>query len=406
MPKLVTISETKIRYAKSKEKEYSLAAGDGLYLRVSPTGVKSWLFNYFKPHINTRSNISIGKYPAIGLADAKKVRDEYRALLAKGIDPKTNREQEGDEQRDRLSNTFEAVFREWLEARKAKKKNFSESYIKRMLPTIELHVIPGIGHIPVSDLTPHTVIKTLSPLETKGNFETLRKVCGWINEVMDYAMNMGMIESNRLSAIRKHFSAPTTTNRPTIKPEGLPKLLSDLEQASMTLQTRCAIEWLLHTLVRPVEGASTRWDEIDLEKALWTIPAKKMKMRRDHVIPLTPQALNILEIMRPISGSREYVFPSHIRPREHMNPETANNALKRMGYGGKLVAHGLRALGSTTLNEKGFDPELIEVSLAHIDGSVRGDYNRAAYIDRRREIMEWWSSHIEGAANGRAPEEE
>jgi integrase len=248
--------------------------------------------------------------------------------------------------------------------------------------------------MPISKLTAPLVIEKLQPLAISRTLETLRKVCGWLNEIMVFAVNTGCILANPLAGIKKAFRTPKTTNRPSIKPDELPAFMRDLEQASITVQTRCAIEWLLHTLVRPGEGATTMWDEIDESKALWRIPATKMKMRRDHIVPLTPQALKILEIMRPISGNRSYVFPSHIRPREHMNPETPNNALKRMGYGRRLVAHGFRSLGSTTLNEEGFDKELTEVSLAHVDSSVRGDYNRADYIDRRRTIMQWWSNHI------------
>lgn len=398
MPKLVTISDTQIKHAKPKAKEYNLAAGEGLFVRVSPTGTKSWLFNYFKPHSDKRSNISIGKYPAVTLAEAKRKRDEYRALLAKQIDPKSFREEADQTKRDALLNTFESVFRDWLKSRQAKKKNFSESYVRRMLPTIELHLLPKVGSTPIAELSPSAVYEALLPLETKGSHETVRKLCGWINEVMDHALNLDLIEVNRLAAIRKRFTAPTKKNRPSIAPEELPKLMRDIEHASISLETRCALEWQLHTLARPFEAASARWEEIDQKKARWVIPASKMKMRRDHIIPLTPQALRILEVMKPISGNREFIFPSHIRPREHMHPETANRALKRMGYGGKLVAHGLRALGSTTLNEEGFDAELIEVSLAHVDGSVRGDYNRSDYIERRRKIMEWWSNHIAKAA--------
>jgi integrase len=399
MPKKANLSETRVRYAKARATEYSLGDGGGLFLRVSPGGKKSWLFNYFKPATGKRSNLQIGVYPDTTLAEARKKKDEYRALLAKGADPKISREQDDEKARQDHDNTFGAVFNQWLDSRR---KKFSESYLKRLLPAMNLHVLPFIGGVPITQLSPPILKKCLMPLEDNGHHESLRKLLGWTNEVMNYSVNHGYVETNRLQLLRKEFTAPTVVHRPTIRPEELPAFMRDLEQASISLQTDCAIRWLLFTLVRPIEGASAEWSEIDLEKALWTIPAEKMKMRRDHIVPLVPQTLKVLEIMKSVSGHRRFIFPSSIRPLEHMNSETANAAIRRMGYRGKLVAHGLRALGSTTLNEQGFNPELIEISLAHVDkNSIRAAYNRGEYIERRRAMLAWWSDHVEEASRGK-----
>jgi len=174
-----------------------------------------------------------------------------------------------------------------------------------------------------------------------------------------------------------------------------------LSIASIKLTTRCLIEWQLHTMVRPSEAAGTRWDEIDTEKLLWTIPAERMKKKKAHTVPLTPQALSLLETIKPLTGQSEYVFTGDRNSRKPTNSSTANMAIKRMGFHGKLVAHGLRALASTTLNEQGFDPDVIESCLAHVDkNEVRAAYNRAEYIERRTKVMTWWSDHIEKAATG------
>lgn len=165
--------------------------------------------------------------------------------------------------------------------------------------------------------------------------------------------------------------------------------------------TLCLIEWQLHTITRPSEAAGARRDEIDIDEGLWSMSAERMKMRRGHVIPLTPQALALLEVMRPISAKSEFVFPSVGSLKKHINESTANVALKRMGYGGRLVAHGMRSIASTALNEQGFDADVIESALAHVDkNEVRAAYNRAQYLDRRRTMMEWWSGFISTAANG------
>jgi len=188
---------------------------------------------------------------------------------------------------------------------------------------------------------------------------------------------------------------------PTLRPEELPELIQTLHTANIRTVTRYLILWQLHTMVRPKEAAEACWDEIDLDKELWIIPAAKMKMKRDHIVPLTVQTMALLDLLKPISFHHQYLFPSDRNPRMSLNSQTANVALKRMGFKGRLVSHGLRALASTTLNEQGFDPEIIESSLAHVDSnSVRAAYNRAEYLERRKTMMQWWSDHIEKAAEG------
>lgn len=218
---------------------------------------------------------------------------------------------------------------------------------------------------------------------------------------MTYALNSGLTDSNPLSGIASTFKPPRKTSQPTISPNELPELMQNLSVASIKRTTRCLIEWQLHTMVRPGESAGTRWEEIDFEKRIWTVSAERMKKRIAHAIPLSKQAIALLEVMRPISGRGDFVFPSDRKPKMHINPQTANMALKRMGYGQRLVAHGLRSLASTILNEQGFDPDVIEAALAHIGkNEVRNAYNRAKYIERRKPMMNWWSQHIELAATG------
>jgi integrase len=189
---------------------------------------------------------------------------------------------------------------------------------------------------------------------------------------------------------------------PSLKPKELPELMKAINYSSIKLVTRCLIEWQLHTMVRPSEAAGAKWSEIDLENNQWLIPAERMKKKRDHTVPLTKQTIELLERLQPISGHREYLFPADRDPKKHANESTANAALKRMGYHKKLVAHGMRALASTTLNEQGFDADVIESALAHVDkNEVRRAYNRAEYLERRRKLMYWWSAHISNAQSGK-----
>ncbi|MGK0371253.1 MAG: integrase, partial [Glaciecola sp.] len=208
-------------------------------------------------------------------------------------------------------------------------------------------------------------------------------------------------ETNQLAGIIKAFQAPEKKNLPTLTPSQLHQLIVRISNASIKRTTRSLLEWQLHTMVRPSEAAGAKWSEIDTKKKLWTIPAERMKKKRIHIVPLTDQTIALLEALKPYSGHRDYIFPSDRDPKKPTNPQTANMAIKRMGYGGQLVAHGLRSIASTTLNEQGFDPDVIEAALAHTDSNeVRRAYNRSDYLDKRRVLMENWSKHIEMAAIG------
>lgn len=245
------------------------------------------------------------------------------------------------------------------------------------------------------------VISLLRPLEADGKLETVRRLCQRVNEIMSYAVNHGFLDANPCADIRKVFKKPSKKHMPTIKPCELPLLMADIHDGRIDPTTKYQILWSLHTLVRPSESAGTRWNEIDLEAKVWNIPAERMKKDRPHRVPLTDQAIEILNRMKPISGHRPHVFPSYRNPLGHIHEQTANAALKRLGYGGRLVAHGIRSLGSTTLNEQGFNPDAIEAALSHSDDNeIRRAYNRSDYFEQRIIMMKWWSDHIEQASQG------
>lgn len=258
-----------------------------------------------------------------------------------------------------------------------------------------------MGKLPIHKIKAPATIQALQPLAAKGSLETVKRVCQRLNEIMTYSVNTGIAEANPLTGIRDAFEAPSKKHMPALKPEELPELMRALTTASIKITTRCLIEWQLHTMVRPSEAAGTRWEEIDLEGQLWHIPAERMKKKHPHTVPLSPQTITLLEIMKPISGTREHVFVADRDPTKHTHQQTANMALKRMGFAGRLVAHGMRSTASTTLNEQGFDPDVVEAALAHVDSNeVRKAYNRSEYIERRKVMMNWWSEHIEKAATG------
>lgn len=392
------LTATEINAAKPREKEYTLRDGDGLFLRITKNGSKIWLFDYYRPISKKRTNMGFGTYPDLSLAAARQKRDEARSLLVLGIDPQEHQQEQTIKLFETTENTFEKVACHWFDLKKTK---VTADYAEDIWRSLERDVIPTLGNLPISSIKAKTVIAALEPVKQRGTLETLKRLIQRTNEIMVYAVNTGLIDANPTSGISHAFERPKKKHMPTLKPDQLPELLQTLASARITLQTRCLIEWSLHTMVRPNEAAGTRWDEIDLEQNLWTIPAHRMKKRREHSIPLTPHTIALLEVMRPISGNRNFVFPSHKDPRLPTNNQTANAALKRMGFGGLLVAHGLRSIASTTLNEQGFDSDVIEAALAHVDkNEVRRAYNRTDYISRRRSLMAWWSEHIYKSAQG------
>ncbi|HCH4196866.1 TPA: tyrosine-type recombinase/integrase [Vibrio parahaemolyticus] len=392
------LTDKEIKTAKPQEKEYNLFDGDGLRLRVKPNGSKHWLLNYYRPNSRKRANLSLGKYPDLPLAKARKVTLDAKELLAEGIDPQEKRKQEQQEHKAIHQHTFYNVTKEWFEI---KKEDVTADYAVDIWRSLELHIFPSLRSTPVKDITAPLAIELLKPIEAKGSLETVKRLAQRLNEVMNFATNCGLIPANPLTGIKAAFKKPKKENMAALKPAELPELMGAIANASIKRTTRCLIEWQLHTMTRPSEASGAKWDEIDMVNLIWTIPAERTKKRREHRIPLTEQMQSLLEVMKPISAHREFIFPSDRDPKKPCNSQTANMALKRMGFAGRLVSHGLRSLASTTLNEQGFDRDLIEAALAHVDDNqVRSAYNRTDYLERRRPLMCWWSGYIEEASKG------
>ncbi|EBT8786093.1 tyrosine-type recombinase/integrase [Salmonella enterica] len=386
------LTNTEVLRTKALEKDLTLHDGDGLFLIVKTSGKKLWRFRYQRPATKQRTMIGLGAFPALSLADARGLRADYLALLANGIDPQVQAEVVEEQQQIALDSIFSTVTTNWFQL---KSKSVTSDYANDIWRSLEKDVFPAIGETPVQQIKARTLVEALEPIKARGALETVRRLVQRINEIMIYAVNTGLIDTNPASGIGMAFEKPKKQNMPTLRPEELPKLMRSLIMSNLSVSTRCLIEWQLLTLVRPSEASGARWVEIDLDAKLWTIPAERMKAKREHIVPLSPQALDILEVMKPISAHREHVFPSRNDPKQPMNSQTANAALKRIGYGGKLVAHGLRSIASTALNEAGFNPDVIEAALAHSDkNEVRRAYNRSTYLLKRIELMNWWGELI------------
>ncbi|MGA7511178.1 MAG: integrase domain-containing protein [Erwinia billingiae] len=388
------LTNTEVLRSKAIDKDLTLHDGDGLFMVVKTTGKKLWRFRYQRPATKQRTMMGLGAFPALSLADARRLRADYLSLLANGIDPQTQAEQVTEQQQIALDSIFSTVAANWFALKQA---SVTPDYAKDIWRSLEKDVFPAIGALPVQEIKARRLVEALEPIKARGALETVRRLVQRINEIMIYAVNTGLIDANPASGVGMAFEKPKKQNMPTLRPEELPKLMRSLVMSNLSVPTRCLIEWQLLTLVRPSEASGARWIEIDLVARLWTIPAERMKAKREHIVPLSPQALDILEVMNPISAHREHVFPSRNDPKQAMNSQTANAALKRIGYGGKLVAHGLRSIASTAMNEAGLNSDVIEAALAHSEkNEVRKAYNRSTYLNQRIELMKWWGKHVRG----------
>jgi len=386
------LTSTEVLRSKAIDKDLTLHDGDGLFMVVKTTGKKLWRFRYQRPATKQRTMMGLGAFPALSLADARRLRADYLCLLANGIDPQTQAEQVTEQQQIALDSIFSTVAANWFALKQA---SVTPDYAKDIWRSLERDIFPAIGETPVQKIRARKLIEALEPIKARGALETVRRLVQRINEIMIYAVNTGLIEANPASGIGMAFEKPKKQHMPTLRPEELPQLMRSLVMSNLSLSTRCLIEWQLLTLVRPSEASGARWAEIDFDAKLWIIPSERMKAKREHIVPLSSQSLIILDAMRAVSAHREFVFPSRNNPKQAMNSQTANAALKRIGYGNRLVAHGLRSIASTAMNEYGFNADVIESALSHTDkNEVRRAYNRSLYLEKRKELMQWWSDFI------------
>ncbi|HEM7417023.1 MULTISPECIES: integrase domain-containing protein [Citrobacter freundii complex] len=401
MPKVATkLTDTEIKKAKPTEKEFTLWDGDGLFLRIKPSGKKIWHLGYTVPLTKKRAKMSLGFYPYLTLAQARALRDEYLSLLAQGIDPQSHNEQKAQALKDATEHTFQTVAKKWLDE-KIKTSGISQDHAKDIWRSLERNIFPTLGDIPIKEIRPKMLKQHLDPIEQRGVLETLRRIISRLNEIFRYAATEELIEFNPADNLTQRFSKPKKQNMPALPPSELPRFIVALANASIRLETRLLIEWQLLTWVRPGEAVRARWTDIDEENRFWNIPAEFMKMKRPHKVPLSKEAMRILESMKLISGHREWVFPSIKAPLSHMHEQTANAAIIRMGFGGELVAHGMRSIARTAAEESGkFRTEALEAALAHLKrDEIVAAYNRAEYLAERVALMQWWGDFVAAQKN-------
>ena len=286
MPKVTKpLTNTEVDKSKPKDKEYTLSDGNNLFLLILPSGVKSWRFNYSRPHTKKRTKISLGTYPAVSLAEARAIREEYRALLAKDIDPQIHKEEQERLKAEQNDNTFLKLAERWKEKRANEIELLT---MQKNWARLENHLFPALGHYPVTKITAPVLIAAVKSLNEKGFNDTLHRIINLANQILNYSVTVGVIPFNPCQNASDAYHKEVQTNHPAIKPELLPKLLFDFQNSNRDMLTKMLFKWQLLSMVRPAEAVSVEWSEIDFNKKLWFIPAEKMKKtRKDRVSHLT-----------------------------------------------------------------------------------------------------------------------
>lgn len=388
------LNDTFVRNIKATDKLQKHKDGWGLFLHVKPNGTKLWIFIY--RFAGKQRTLSIGVYPSVTLKKAREMRERARQMLVDGIDPAYLKK------KDTIPSSgpsFEHVALEFV----ANKSNvWSESHKRTVEGRLRLYLLPALGSLPVKDIAPQDVLLMLRKIEARKAYETASRCLGICSDIFRYGVAIGACLSDPCRDLRGalvpykrgHFAAIT-------KPKEAGLLYAAIDSYQGSFVVRCALKFSALTFARPGEVRHAEWSEVSLDEAVWIIPAHKMKMRQEHVVPLSRQAMELLNELRGVTGQEVYLFPTPRNLKRPISNNAINVALRSMGYTNEqMTAHGFRSMASTLLNEKGERHDVIEAQLAHsgVD-KIRAIYNRAEYMEERRQLMQTWADYLEHLAN-------
>ena len=391
----MALSDVKIRSTKAGEKPIKLADSGGLYLEIRPSGTKLWRYRY---RIAGKENVfAIGEYPSVTLSEARATRLKARELVRRGIHPAHARRSTVEAQICENANTFQAVTQLWM---KLHKDEWSPYYYKQVDRFMEADVFPSIGRLPIRAVTASHVSKIMETVADRGAKTVALLIRQWISAIFGFAVGKELADADPAAAVRKTIKRPKIKHCRPLTPAEIVGLVKLLHTYGGYRTTVIALRLMLLTFVRTLELRGAKWNEFDLKARRWRIPAERMKMREQHLVPLSTQAVELLRELFTYTGGRDFLFPNYRNPRTCMTATTLNRALERMGYTGKgtigFSAHGFRATASTLLNEMGFRPDAIERQLAHAERSkVRSAYNHAEYLEERTKMMQAWADYLE-----------
>jgi integrase len=389
------LTDTKIRNARPKAKPYKLFDERGLFLLVYPNGRRGFRFRY--RYGGREKLLSFGSYPDTTLKLARQKRDDARQLLAANVDPSAVRQSEKLAQAD----TFEAIAREWLAAGcpGGKGKGVNDGTAEQLRHRLTKYIFPYLGRWPITDVSAPELLKVLRRIESKGTFETAHRCRSLCSRIFRYAIATGRAERDAAADLQGALTPTRTQNFAAItEPKRIGELLRAIDSYQGQPAVIAALRLAPFVFVRPAELRGAEWREVDLDAAEWRIPAERMKMGRPHIVPLSRQAVAILEELQPITGHGRLLFPSLRSSERPISENTINAALRRLDFGqDEMTGHGFRTMASTRLNELGYPPDVIELQLAHADtNKVRAAYNRAERMAERRKMMQAWANYLEG----------
>lgn len=394
----MTLTDARIRAAKPAAKPYKVPAGDGLYLLVTPAGAKVWRLKY--RFAAKEKLLVIGRFPELGLAAARKKRNSAREQISEGIDPAAEKQKAKRAVRSAAETTFEFVAREWHENEKG---NWDEKYAGLILRRLEDNIFPRLGARPITEIDSAEVLAALKKVEARGVLETTRRVKQYCSNIFCYGIAAGYCQTDPTAPVKRALKPPPRPkHRKKLPREEVGEFLLKLPSYEGDLVTRIAIHFTLLTAARTREVIGASWGEFeDLDKpaqALWRIPAERMKMGTEHLVPLSRQAVAVLSELPHAEERKGFVFPGPGQTGVISN-NTMLYGLYRLGYHSRTTMHGFRRLFSTEANEHDFDDDWIERQLAHDDrDEVRSAYNAAQYLPQRRRMMQWWADYLDELA--------
>jgi integrase len=390
---LMALTDITLREAKPKEKAYKLTDAGGLYLWVAPTGLKSWRMKYrFQ---GKEKILTIGKYPQTSLKQARNARADAKALLSEGIDPSAHKQAIKHSASDQSATTFKDAAIRWHELNTPR---WTPRYALKVWQMTDKRLVKELGNKPLNTITSAATLTVLRKMENEGIGETTRKVKNYLTGIFAYAIAEGHIENNPVTGITPALKAvPPAKHQRSLPFAMMGDFISAIEADQGHPVVKLGLTLLLLTMTRTGEVRFATWDEIDWSKRQWLIPAARMKMKADHLIPLSDQAITVLKQLQALTGHTRYI----VRSPNTIDKPLSENAflvlIKRIGFTEHTTAHGLRATASTVLNEAGFRPDVIEKQLAHEErNQVRKAYNRADYLEERRDMLQWWADNTIG----------
>ena len=371
-------------------KKAKLFDGGGLYLEVTPAGGKIFRLKY---RIDGKEKtLTIGKYPAVSLSEARQAAENARRLLSDGQDPAAAKQQEKQERKAAALNTFEALARRW---HADNLHRWQPVHAERILTDMQKDVFPHIGQIPLAEVSVSDVKNVIAAIVARGANVTAEKVWQWIGAVYTYAAMLEITDRNPAVPLRGHFEKKTTRHMPALPREELAEFYRRLILADIDPANKIALLLTMLVFVRNTELRGGQWVEVDFSAAQWIIPAERMKMKRSHTVPLSDWALELLWELHGLTGNTPYLFPSRTKTTGFISDATLTRLIERLGYKGIATPHGFRSLASSILNEQGYNPDAIERQLAHEESNrIRAAYNRAEYLAERREMMQWYSDYL------------